>query len=613
MKRYLALVFLVLVALVGCNPTTGRLEVTILGLPSGAAASVQVVGLQNFAASAVVENVPAATYAVVGYDVVAGAATYRASLSAAAVQVAAGQTAQLQVAYTPVAGGSATATLDVSAGGSLSLGAATLTVPPDAFEGVTSVTLTLESQGQPSSSDPGDPLDYVSTAYAVSGTGTSPTGQQVKALRIRADNPPSLSILPSPQGLNGFQTLIVGSRDPNQPQMVRLDRPVQADEGPKFAPVTDKYLALDRWQWVVGVPVFVRPTEGSVLQVPWYYQSGIPWCAPTSLDAMLRFYDFTETGVDSLNASFGASTALANWQLARAQTQPRDSGGGWPFDQIGLAGKYTIYLWDADDFVTTGGAHGGYDDFMVYTTLVNTGVFGLIDRRPLVMIVDNWWHSVTVVGVDGTGLYYHDSNGPIAHKSTWEQFQEDATGWKEDDHGDPVYVETIWTGVMNLGAPGVTIKPENHRRGSMVLSRGDISFRDVQENVATLEWDGANPHVFGYYFNSPAASPSAWLGAFAMPGAPLNYRFRVANVTNVSLNYSAEVTLASADGTALGSPMTTTLTVSPYSLSTYTTGTFTLPSRNANPAPGLVRLRLFQNQVLQDVKFVRFHWPVYLQ
>ena len=613
MRRYTVLFILVLWVLVGCNPTSGRIEATILGLPPGVLASVQVVGLQTLTGSAVIENVPAATYAVVGYDVVAAGVTYQASLGANTVQVAAGQTAAVQVAYAPAAGGSASTTLNVSTGGSLSLGAATLTVPPNAFEGVTSVTLTLSSQGMPSSSDPGDPLDYVSPAYAVTGTGTTPTGQQVRSLRIRADNPPSLAILPNPQGLADFQTLIVGSREPNQPNMVRLDRPTLADQGSKFAPVTDKYLALNRWQWVVGVPIFRRPTEGSVLQVPWYYQSGIPWCAPTSLDAMLRYYDFSESGVDSLNASFGASTALANWQLARAQMQPRDSGGGWPFDQIGLSGKYTIYLWDADDFVTTGGAHGGYDDFTVYTTLVNTGVFGLIDRRPMVMIVDNWWHSVTVVGVDGTGLYYHDSNGPIAHKSTWEQFQEDATGWKADDEGDPIYVETIWTGVMNLGAPGVTIKPENHRRGSMVLSRGDVSFRDVQENVATLEWDGANPHVFGYYFASAGASPSAWLGAFAMPGAPLNYRFRVANVTNVALSYSAEVTLATLDGTPLGSPATTTLSVDPYTLSTYTTGTFTLPARSANPAPGLVRFRLFQGQVLQDVKYLRFHWPVYLQ
>jgi hypothetical protein len=273
-------------------------------------------------------------------------------------------------------------------------------------------------------------------------------------------------------------------------------------------------------------------------------------------------------------------------------------------DNVGLSGKYTIYLWDAAAFLPDSGAKGGFNDFLVYTVLVNTGLFGLVDRRPMVMIVDNWWHSVTVVGVDGSGLFYHDSNGSVAYHTTWSQFQMDATGWKKDSQGKNILVQTILTGVINTGS-GVSVKDVNKRRGSLVLGIGDVSFTDTQGLPASLDWDGANPHTYGYYFNNANAGSNP-LGAIAQPGQNLSYRFRVANVTNVPLSYTAEIAITDESNAVIGAPVTTSLSVNPYSIGSYTFGNLTVPNANGG---AILRLRLFQGGVLQDVKYFRFNTP----
>jgi len=611
MKAYWRLaVVLLLGVLSACQPGPGTIQAIILGLPDGVGASVTVSGSgfsKTLTASETLFGLKPGTYTVSAQNVSSGGLTYSATLSAASLEVKSGQTAELDVAYVPPTGSSTSATISVATGGTLRLGPATLSIPPNAFVGSSSVTVTLKDLGKPQSSDPGDPLKYTSDAFVVSASGA----------RINPDNPLSLSIVPYGDGVGGAQDLIVAERAPEVSNVTTLYRPDSADQGPKFAPITYKYDKLDYSHWVVTVPTLTQtPKEQEVLQVPWYYQSSIPWCAPTSLTAMLRYYDFDETAgnpndlftgqwMDLHNAIFGPSTALAPWQTARAQRQAKNSGGGWgAMDNMGLSGKYTIYLWDAAAFLPNSGAKGGFNDFEVYTILVNTGLFGLVDRRPMVMIVDNWWHSVTVVGVDSSGLFYHDSNGSVAYHTTWSDFQADATGWKKDAQGKNISVQTIWTGVLNIGS-GVAVKDVNKRRGSLVLGIDDVSFQDTQGLLARLDWDGADPHIYGYYFNNANAGSNP-LGAIAQPGQNLSYRFRVANVTNVPLSYTAEVALTDESNAVIGAPVSTSLSVNPYSIGSYTFGNLTVPNANGG---AILRFRLFQGGVLQDVKYFRFNTP----
>lgn len=611
------LLIALLAACGGGQPAPGSIQATILGIPAGTDAKVQITGPGGFSetltASKTLSNLAPGTYSVDAQSVNTSYGVYTATVNATSLQVQSGQTATLNVTYAPPAGSSTSSTIDVSTGGTLTLGPATLTIPPGAFVGSSTVTVTLKSLGKPESTDPGDPLKYVSDAYVVSATPASSFGPtSVSSLRINPSKPPVLSIAPNGDALNNTQSLIVGNRDPQNPNVVNLYRPVDADQGPKFAPVGYQYTTLDKAQWVIAVPkLFQKPQEKEILQVPWYYQSGIPWCAPTSLTAMLRYYSFDETVYDdAMNASFGNSMALANWQVAQRQNQDRDSGGSWPFDQLGLAGKYTIYLWDAAAFLPDPGVKGGFDDLKVYMILVNTGFFGLFDRRPLVMAVDLWWHSVTVVGVDGDGLYYHDSNGDVAKKTTWDQFQRDATGWKKDAQGKQIFVQEIWTGVLSINN-GIAVRPENARRGSIVLARGGVSFDRYGGGTATLEWDADSPHSFGYYFQDGTSyTDSLVLGATAKPGGTLNYGFWVANVTNVDLPFTTEVSLADANGTPIGSPKTTNIIVparSWYTPSSQVSGSFTVPNTNGQ---AMLIIKLKQGGVLQDVKYLRFSTPL---
>ncbi|HEU4742353.1 MAG TPA: hypothetical protein VFS50_12240 [Meiothermus sp.] len=625
MKKLFSILAVILVLLLaacggGGGLAPGSIQATILGVPAGTDAKVRITGPNGFSetltASKTLANLTPGAYSVDAQSVNTGSGIYTATSSATSLQVQSGQTTPLNVTYAPPPGSSTSSTLDVATGGTLTLGPATLTIPPGAFVGGSTATVTLKSLGKPTSTDPGDPLKYVSDAYTVSATLASGFGpSSVTSLRVNPEKPPVLSITPNGDALNNTQSLIVGNRDPQTPGVVNLYRPTEADQGPKFGPISYTYTTLDKAQWVVAIPKLVqKPQEKEVLQVPWYYQSGIPWCAPTSLTAMLRYYDFNETVFDDAeNADFGNSMALANWQVAQLQNQDRDSGGGWPLDQVGLAGKYTIYLWDAAAFLPDSGAKGGFNDFLVYTVLVNTGLFGLFDRRPLVMGVDMWWHSVTVVGVDGDGLYYHDSNGDIAKKTTWDQFQQDATGWKKDAQGKQIFVQTIFTGVLNTSS-GVALRPETARRGSIAFSRGGVSFDKNGGGTATLEWDADSPHSYGYYFkDGTTATDSLQLGATAKPGGNLSYSFRVANVTNVDLPFTVEVSLANSSGAPIGSPSTSSVSVPARSWNTASSlvsGTLTVPDSGGS---AMLIVKLKQGGVLQDVKYLRFRTPLILK
>ncbi len=502
-----------------------------------------------------------------------------------------------------------TKTIQAADGGTLTnSGGATLTIPPNVLSEDAKVTL---ADTGPQAHVKADPLGYISDGFSVTATplnGNTP----VKLL-----SPAKLDINTHPDKNAKVLDQIIAEVTNDDTSIIHL-HPSDKTDGKNT--VISKYASLGAVDWGVLVPQAPQPTETDVLQVPWYDQSGLPWCVPTSLTEMLRYYDFAENSGDPLNATFGQSTALANWQTAGQSHQPAGSGAGYDettnigvqnynHSDPGTGARVVTYLWDDDFFFNPPGDNQAsqdlnYLDFEAYVVLVNTGIFGLIDRRPLAMLVDTWWHSIVIVGVDGTGLFLHNSNGGIAYHMNWTDLANQARAYRTDDQGKPYEVHTIWTGV----AYDLPVKPQEKRQGSVVIARGDVSFTDAGANPVTLDWDGAGAHTYGYFFND-SANPSgnaSTLGTYAFRNSPLNYRYRVANVTNVPLTFH---TVAELSGATYGSGMVSQshdVTVQPYSVSDYITGTFsTLPSGSN----GIFDVRLVEvnNQSInQDVKIVRF-------
>ncbi len=495
----------------------------------------------------------------------------------------------------PQSGGSITMMIPAGQGGKLTVAGATLVIPPGALSADANVT--LSDRGKPNHMS-GDPLDYVSDAFRVDATA-------VNGGPVDLTSPAMLTITPASNASNGTLDLIVAQADPTQPGVTQLHhaQPAQSPMGVSYS-----YQKLQLSQWVVRVPALTQqPQETDILQVPWYYQSGLPWCVPTSLTEMMRYYDFPENAGDPLNPTYGERTAIANWETAAQSQQAAGKGAGYDeLNKVGVDNSHiTGYLWDDDFLITASGAHGNYTDFEVYIVLVDTGLFGLFDRRPIALVVDMWWHSVVIVGVDGTGLFIHDSNGPIAEHFTWDGFQSAAHGWKKDSEGKNVYVYTLYTAVLDY-----PVKPEVKRRGSVVIGRGDLSFLRPELTglqPTSLDWDGQY-HSHGYYFNDQfnAEASSADLGAPAPRDQPLHYTYRIANVTNVPLTFSS---VAELSGPNYGDGLVSqrhTVTVQPYTLSDPITGTFNQPI-TADQAVFDVKLFETDNpREVEDVKFIRY-------
>jgi hypothetical protein len=495
---------------------------------------------------------------------------------------------------------------------------ATLTIPPGALSGDAHVTLTDAGK---TSDIQGNPLNNLSDDFSVDAKGAGGGAVQLKGA--------SLSIKPPNFDKNATRDLIVAVSDPATPQVVQLHRSKGTPTdgaGVQLPSLSYDYGALGSRVWIVRIPALpaglrastaeprlpapsAKPQPGSsgaVLAVPFYHQNGLPWCVPTSLTAMLRYYDFTPTTGDPLNATFGGDTALANWQVAAQSHQPAGSGAGYDeLDRIGVDGShYAMYLWDDDFLITADGARGNFDDFRTYVTFVIHGfsIPGIIDipGRPLAMIVDNWWHSVAVVGADSEAIYFHDSNGNIAYHDPWATFQNDARGWRTDATGQRIETHTIWTAAVY----GYAIKPEAKRQGSVVLLRSEISDQEPLGTTDGFQWDGAH-HTHGYYFTNDTDYSPSDLGIAAIHGTRLHFTYHIANVTGVTQTYN---TLAELSGPNYGDGLVSraaTVTVAPLTLSDPISGDLTLPGSGAG---GIFDVKLFEpgsTSAVADVKFVR--------
>jgi hypothetical protein len=517
---------------------------------------------------------------------------------------------------------SVSAHIAAATGGSLTHpGGATLTIPAHALSADATVTLT---DGGRATHVNGDPLDNVSDAFSVSATGAGGKPVQLTA-------PATMSISPDADAGAHALELVMAEADPGSDGAIAIHHVAagggSTGGGGSPAPggaVKQAYTVLTSAMWVMKIPILTQqPTETSILQVPWYDQNGLPWCVPTSITESMRYYNFHEQ-TDILNNVFGETTALANWQVAGRNSQPARSGAGYgEFDRIGVPTnaasgtdpQVRVYQWD-DDFVFNQDGQESSSDyraFQAYVTLVNTGLFGLVDRRPLTMDVDAWWHSVVIVGVDGNGLYIHDSNindpsnmrKSIGEYFTWSDFQNAARSYK-DKAQKVENKHTIWTAV----AYNLPVKPLADRTGSIVIDQGDVSFVDSGGYPVTLQWDGAAPHGWGYYFSDTEPTlhfDDSELGPPAPRTVALNYQYRIANITNVPETYT---TVAEVSGPGYGTALvsqTHTVSVPAYSLSSYISGSLHEPP-SGNMAYFSVKLfEVGSTSALQDVKFVKYN------
>nr|MBA3826318.1 hypothetical protein [Ktedonobacterales bacterium] len=388
-----------------------------------------------------------------------------------------------------------------SSGGSISdTHGVTLTIPANALSGDAHVT--LADTGQPAHAK-GDPLGPISDSFTV--TATPLTGNAT----ITLTHPATLQIVTHPTQ-KGQDILVAEMASASQGE-VHLHYALTI----KNDIISARYGELGGREWAVFLPIAlpqVTPTEGNVLQVPWYDQSGVSWCVPTSLAELLRYYDFNEKAGDPLNATFGPTTALANWQIAGQSHQAAGGGAGYDeainiglpspmhSDSGGTEARITTYLWDDNFFFTAPGDTPAtqdltHYDFQDYVTLINTGVFGLAERKPVAMLVDAWYHSVVIVGVDSKGVFLHNSNGGIAVHMNWADLFTQAHTYRTDAAGKSNEIHTIWTGVVY----NMPVKPLEKRTGSVVIKRDDVWFTDSTMSRVTLDWDGIGTHGAGYY------------------------------------------------------------------------------------------------------------------
>src|SRR5262249_9837456 len=142
---------------------------------------------------------------------------------------------------------------------------------------------------------------------------------------VKLLSPATLTLTPSSNASKNAQDLLVSVIDPATPSLIHLHYGdgLKDGDGKKQSRLNYRVSDLTGIISVVVIPhLGPQPTEGSVLQVPWYHQSGLPWCVPTSLTEMLRYYDLTPNVTDSLNSTFGSDLAFANWEMAAKSGQP---------------------------------------------------------------------------------------------------------------------------------------------------------------------------------------------------------------------------------------------------------------------------------------------------
>lgn len=351
-------------------------------------------------------------------------------------------------------------------------------------------------------------------------------------------------------------------------------------------------------------PLALAPAaEGSgnvSLQVPFYWQAGLPWCSPTSTSMYLNYFQPLPGFAGTPVAPGGL---VSNYALAGLLGQDSTSGS-WPVSFLQAVNVptelYSWLVWDADLIPSA--------PFTSYVVLATTGVFGLGPMRPVLTTSDKIAHAFVITGLSADGIFINDSNARWSgtHPSmTWDQFKTQ---------------NEIGTTATELGTMLVLAdpRPETARRGSLELGprTAEDTFRTVRFTnpsgslIADWAWDG-NPYSSGYYFVDQT-NPTTWpldneFGRVLPRSSQLQARFNVVNITENLYVYDVVARLYVNDSFKL--ERTDTVTMTPYTRAEVDLdfgNLATVVGAITAPTTGRLEIELSQGGVVQDVKHVSF-------
>lgn len=544
-------------------------------------------------------------------------------------------------ACTPGApGGSNTGTIKAVEGGVVEVGGAKLTIPPGALNRDANVRLEVKAKPSEPKENPLQPagpavnLDLgganlnrgATLELPLSDTATVGSPVVLEARPSTADGEPLLWVHAAKPVSSGATSARVSAQGLPSKVSYNVTR-------------AGLYTA-----YVIPQPKPTELTGGTSLEVPFYYQAGLPWCVPTSLAMALNYYK--PLPAISANPKFPGGFA-SNYGLASLIKQSANSGAS-AYDILKAAGvpesSYRFMRWDAELIPSDDTpSDGSFNTFVAYVALATTGVLGLATPQPVWTSSDRLWHAFVITGLTGAkvdGVYINDSNarpsmdwnGTHASQS-WKAFREANCTLKDDkdpskgckdkaDAGDPDLYTLIFYS---------DVKPETERRGSIELSHGgtvyfggnpyvfSASLRFLNpsgQEISRWQWEGAYPN--GYYYSDEATK----LGTFPYSSnlvqdnefryliyrsSQMQASFNVNNLTNVALNYDVEARLYV--GGSSKAQKFTTVNVKAYNASTVNLDFGNLADVAGpigGPTPARLELNLRQNGALQDVKTIAF-------
>jgi hypothetical protein len=513
-------------------------------------------------------------------------------------------------------GGSGETNIKADTGGVVAVGDVKLTIPAGALSQDANVTLELKAK-------PTEPKENP----------MQPAGSQVNVNLGGATLKAAATLELPTDAANQEGTLVVletlAEPPPGEPSLwVHAAKPAAtAALSAQGLPSKIAYAVTRAGLYVPYLVPKPQPVEGGVksLQVPFYYQSGLPWCTPTSLSMTLNYYK--PLPAIASNAKFPGGYA-SNFGLASLIKQPAGSGSGVSsiLEAAGIpASSYALMRWDAE-LVAGENSDGNSSALAAYVAFATTGFFGAFPAKPVWTSSDRLWHAFVLTGITADGVHFNDSNSRPntdwngTHTSqSWKVFREANCTLKDPndpskgcaDEGtanDPdLYTLVFYTDP----------KPETERRGSLELRQNDSLFfkNPSGREISRWKWEGIYPN--GYYFSDEAVVNGFPFGSNLVQDNEFKYLiyrssvletiFNVVNVTDVALDFEVETRLYVNNSSK--AQKFNTIKVDPYDLASLDLDFGNLADvagAITGPTPARLEINLRQGGVLQDVKNISF-------
>lgn len=358
------------------------------------------------------------------------------------------------------------------------------------------------------------------------------------------------------------------------------------------------------------------------LAVPTYPQMTPAWCSPTAITNLAQFHQGAWPA-GGLGSVWGETS---NWYVAGKAGQAHEEGRF--FHQVIGAGGYSVpqdvkesfsnqaaevIIWNWVALVDSGFSNPAFanilfNSFQAYVEHFLWGDRGA--RRPVAFGSSLAAHSRTITGSDGEIFYMNNpSSGSLNETKSWEDYHQEIINSLTAEK-----IEVVDT-VVFFSEP----RPATERRGVIwLLPRNDQGFPGSVAMIAgntglpvtTWHWDGAPPHIFGYYHQDLLTN---------LPTDPfidtqfkalhytdrVEFGFAVQNIASRSYDFSVIVELFNEDMSASRIVGDTDTTVPAGARRNF----FPADSFSIlNLSEGLYTLKftLFQEGIFQDAKYVHF-------